>query len=201
MTAVRAEVTAAESATVASPPRVAVVVGSARPGSRTRAVALSLAAAIRAGLEPASGAVPAQCDVIDLSDLLPVLGVHVPGVDPAAADPVTRALARTQAPELLVVASPTLKGSYSGVLKHFLDLLPRAGLAGTVAVPMMTAASAEHRFAVDLHLRALLVELGAQVPTRGLSVLERDFERLDTHLDRWLTENLPTLSAVLTGPR
>ncbi|GIJ08949.1 NADPH-dependent FMN reductase [Micromonospora andamanensis] len=201
MTAVRAEVTTAASTTVASPFRLAVLVGSARPGSRTRAVALSLAAAIRAGLTPANAGALDERDVIDLSELLPVLGVHVPGVDPTAADPVTRALARTRAPELLVVASPTLKGSYSGVLKHFLDLLPRTGLAGTVAVPMMTAASAEHRFAVDLHLRALLVELGARVPTRGLSVLERDFESLHTHLERWLTENLPTLSAVLTAPR
>ncbi|MGC5052462.1 NADPH-dependent FMN reductase [Micromonospora sp. DT48] len=201
MTAVRATVSPAASTVVASPPRVGVVVGSARPGSRTRGIALAFAAAIRAGLEPSNGDPMAQCDVIDLSDLLPALGLHVPGVDPVAADPVTRALARTQAAQLLVVASPTLKGSYSGVLKHFLDLLPRAGLTGTVAVGMMTAASAEHRFAVDLHLRALLVELGARVPTRGLSVLERDFERFDSHLDRWLSENLPTLSALLAGAR
>lgn len=179
----------------------AVVVGSPRPRSRTLAVATSLTAAIRSGLQ-AAGVAIGQPDLIDLSQLMPLLGAHIPGTEPGpapAGDPVARALARTRAPQVLVVVSPTLKGSYAGLLKVFLELLPRDGLAGTVAVPAMIAARTDHRFAVDLHLRALLVELGACVPTRGLSVLERDIDRLDTALVGWLSENLPVLSAVLAG--
>ena len=42
-----------------------------------------------------------------------------------------------------------------------------------------------HALAVDVHLRPLLVELGATVPMPGLAVLESDPARLDVVLDPW----------------
>ena len=46
-------------------------------------------------------------------------------------------------------------------------------------------ASPQHALAVDVHLRPLLVELGATVPTPGLAVLESELSRLDGVLRPW----------------
>ncbi|GIJ79635.1 FMN reductase [Micromonospora phaseoli] len=173
-----------------------VLVGNPRRGSRTLTVARHLADALRTGL--------AGLDVhlgdphlVDLAELGPDLPARlIAGT--AAHAPLERVLARVRGPGLLVVVSPTFKGSYTGLLKLFLDMLPREGLSpGTVAVPVMTAGWAQHRFVSDARLRPLLVELGAVVPVRGLAVLEEEFGDLDTAVAGWTTAAVPVLAAVL----
>jgi FMN reductase len=93
---------------------------------------------------------------------------------------------------LLIVASPTYKASYTGLLKAFLDRYPSNGLAGVTAIPVMTANSADHALAVEFTLRPLLVELGASVPTRGLSFFMPEMDRVDQVLDQWAAANLAT---------
>ena len=58
------------------------------------------------------------------------------------------------------------------MLKAFLDRYGSNGLAGVVAVPVMTGGWPGHLLAVEVHLRPVLVELGATVPARGLYVTE-----------------------------
>jgi FMN reductase len=41
--------------------------------------------------------------------------------------------------DLLIVASPIYKATYTGVLKVLLDRIPMEGLAGRVAIPVMVA--------------------------------------------------------------
>jgi FMN reductase len=96
-----------------------------------------------------------------------------------------------------VVASPTFKGSYTGLLKLFLDMLPRDGLSGTVGVALTTSAWEQHRFVADLYLRALLVELGAAVPATGLSIVESEFAHVDAAFTAWATAAMPVLVPVL----
>jgi FMN reductase len=74
---------------------------------------------------------------------------------------------------LLVVATPTYKGSYTGVLKVLLDQLPAQALAGKRAVPVVTAGVAPQAAAAEALLRQLLTELGAEV-LPGLPVVEAD---------------------------
>jgi FMN reductase len=45
--------------------------------------------------------------------------------------------------------------------------------------------SPRHALAVEVHLRPLLVELGATVPTPGLAVVESDLGRIDEILAEW----------------
>jgi FMN reductase len=59
--------------------------------------------------------------------------------------------------DYLVVASPTYKATYTGLLKAFLDRLPPAALTGTVALPILVMGDAKHALAVEVHLRPLLV--------------------------------------------
>ena len=65
------------------------------------------------------------------------------------------------------------------MLKAFLDRYGSNGLAGVVAVPVMTGGWPGHLLAVEVHLRPVLVELGATVPSRGLYVTEPELADLD----------------------
>jgi FMN reductase len=154
---------------------VIVLVGNPKPASRTHAVAERAARAIAPHATP---------EVIDLTALAPVLLSPVPS---AALDD---AVDRVASAGLLLVASPTYKGTYTGLLKAFLDRVP--SLTGVTAVPLLVMGSPRHALAVEVHLRPLLVELGASVPTPGLAVIEPDIPRIDEVLAGWAaTVRLP----------
>lgn len=173
-----------------------VLVGNPKPRSRTRAVASRTAAMLTARLH-ASGTLVAQPRLVDLAELPPA----VAAVEDSAIGDAYRTVTGCG---LLLVASPTFKGSYTGLLKLFLDQLPRKGLSGTVAVPLMTAASPAHQHAVESYLRPLLIALGAAVPAPGVSVLEAEFPTVDRVLAGWAQSAVPALAGLLasevTGP-
>ncbi|GIG86978.1 NADPH-dependent FMN reductase [Plantactinospora endophytica] len=137
---------------------IVVISGNPRPGSRTRGLAASVGEAI-ARREHAAPPV-----VVDLAEYGPDL--LVPD-DPG----VSEGVATARAARVLVVATPTYKGSYTGILKVFLDRLPHQALTGVVAVPVTVGATTEQAAQSERHLRGLLAELGAEVRP-GLAVLE-----------------------------
>jgi FMN reductase len=92
------------------------------------------------------------------------------------------------------VAGPTYKGTYTGLLKLFLDQVGTGDLAGVVAVPLMLGAGPGHALAPDLLLKPVLVELGATTPTRGLYLIDRAWEEPGP-LETWLAAALPQVSA------
>lgn len=168
---------------------VTALVGNPKPRSRTRSVAEAVASAVAGGLAEAGR--PSEFAVVDLGELGPrVLDRGDRGVD----DGVNR----VRQSRLLVVASPTYKASYSGLLKAFLDRLPALGLEGMIAVPVMVGATPRHFLALDTNLRPLLVELGASCPTAGLFVLEQELEQLDLLVADWRARWLESVLA-LTG--
>ena len=118
--------------------------------------------------------------------------------DPSAAE-LSRLAAEVAAAEIAIVASPTYKASYAGMLKAFLDRYGSNGLAGTIAVPVMTGGWAGHCLAVEVHLRPVLVELGATVPARGLYVTEAEFGELDTAVARWAAAAIPLIRGALAA--
>jgi FMN reductase len=168
--------------------RTILLVGHPTPGSRTLAMSTRAAESIRAALFR-HGVTVTRPVLVDLSVIAPGLLCGGPDVDGAAAT--------VAGAGLLVVASPTFKASYTGVLKTFLDLLPQNALAGTVAVPLMTAAASRHRFAVDAYLATVLAELGAVVPCRGLSLLEAEFPAPEQTFATWCDTASPVIAAVL----
>lgn len=146
-------------------PDVVLLVGNPRPASRTRGVGERLAAALG---NPAP-------DVLEVADLT---GVTY-GADPvAAAAPDVGALDRVRGASLLIVATPSYKGTYTGLLKLFLDRFPHQGLAGVRAVPVAVAGSPAHAAATADDLARLLRELGAEVPATA-AVLESELETRD----------------------
>jgi FMN reductase len=157
----------------------AVVVGNPKPQSRTLLAALRLAREL--GGEPDL--------VVDLAALGNAL---LDWSDEVVADVVKQ----VGAADLVVVASPTYKGAYTGLLKLFLDRFPGGtGLSGTV-VPLMLGGSPAHALAPELTLRPVLTELGATVPGRGLFVLEGSYDDPAAYAD-WLTATAPTVARLL----
>jgi FMN reductase len=157
---------------------VAVVVGNPKPKSRTYEAAVLVA-------ERLTDAPPdVVVDVVDLGAGLLGWG------DPGVAD----AVAAVCGASLVVVASPTYKATYTGLLKLFLDQVPTDGMSGVQAVAVMLGAGPGHALAPELLLKPVLVELGASCPTRGLYLLETQWSD-EAVLGPWLARSRPQLRA------
>jgi len=161
-------------------PRVGVLVGNPRPASRTLAAARYVARALGRG-EPEL-----------VADLAGLGAAVLDGSDPR----LTSLVREVGAVDVLVVASPTYKGTYTGLLKVFLDHLPPGGLRGVVAVPLMLGAGPDHALAPEVHLLPVLTELGATVPVRGLYVLDSAFDDPAAYAD-WLETARPVVPALI----
>lgn len=166
-----------------SAPTTAVVVGNPRAGSRTLAAASYL-------VRELSGADPDL--VVDLATIgAELVDWHATSVNDLVAD-VGHA-------DLVVVACPTYKATYTGLLKLFLDRFSVGQLAG-VAVPLMLGAGPAHALAPEIGLRPLLTHLGALVPTTGLYVLENEYDDPAAYAE-WLAGAHPAITALLGKPR
>jgi FMN reductase len=150
---------------------VAVVVGNPKPRSRTLEAATRLAA--RLGDEPSKLII----DVVGLG----------PGLLGWGDEAVATAVASVQSAGAVVVASPTYKASYTGILKLFLDQFATDSLAGVVAFPVMLGGAWLHALAPEVFLKPVLVELGATCPVRGLYLLDTDYHD-PPGLDGWVRE-------------
>ncbi|MEH3034468.1 MAG: NAD(P)H-dependent oxidoreductase [Aeromicrobium erythreum] len=151
---------------------ISVVVGNPKPRSRTWEAAHRVAGALGGHVDHA----------VDVTDL----GAGLLAWDDVS---VTREVERVAASDVVVVASPTYKATYTGLLKLFLDRFATAtGLQGVVAVPLQLGAGPAHALSPELHLKPLLVELGATVPTPALYLLDsaNQPDPVETAwLDRW----------------
>jgi FMN reductase len=168
--------------------RVVAVVGNPRPGSRTAGLAGALARAIA---EVTGAGAPV---VLDLAELTDRLGAPLGS---GSAERWAEPLHTLHAADLLVVATPTYKGSYTGLLKSFLDHVGGGALHGITAVPVTTVGSPAHTLAADVHLRPLLVELGASTPTGALVVGNDQLDDPTSAITSWLELNHQLLRRAL----
>jgi FMN reductase len=168
---------------------IAVVTGNPKPKSRTHAVARAVADAISAALSPSpsGSASPDSRLDIDLAD-------YAPRLFDWADEELGRLTASVASSGVAVFASPTYKATYTGLLKAFLDRYGSNGLAGVVAVPVMTGGWPGHLLAVEVHLRPVLVELGATVPARGLYVTEAELADVPAAVGKWGETALPLIA-------
>lgn len=104
--------------------------------------------------------------------------------------------------DLIIVASPVYQGSFSGVLKLLLDLIPQKGLSKKKVLPLATGGSLAHLLMLDYSLKPVLSALGATHILAGVYASNQDFqldetgylisqtiqERLDAALDDLVTE-------------
>ena len=164
---------------------VTVLVGNPKADSKTLLLARSVAAALLRGRDH-------ETTEIDLA--------HSAGeVFDWSSAAVSALNQQVAASDLVVVASPTYKAAYTGLLKAFLDRYPSNGLAGVVAVPVMTGGDLTHALAVETSLRPLLVELGASVPSRGLYFVASRIDEVSALVDEWVEAGGAPVIRALNG--
>jgi FMN reductase len=156
---------------------VVVVVGNPQVGSRTRAAA------------EAVGALAADGGALETIEL----GAHGPALLEWGSPVVAELKATVLAASVLVVASPTYKAAYTGLVKLFLDQFGSGELGGIPTVPVMTGGSAIHSLAVEVHLRPVLVEIGASCPTPGLFIWGPAVDDPDPVIATWWETARPML--------
>jgi FMN reductase len=164
--------------------RSVIVVGNPKPRSRTYAAAQLV-------VEQLSGRVPdAEIDLVDLGAGL------LDWADPAVAE----AQDLVRGSDLAVVASPTYKGTYTGLLKLFLDRFGAGELHGVTGVPLLLGADTRHALAAELTLKPVLVEIGLTCPTSGLFLVDRESGD-PAALEPWLLRGRAQIGATLGALR
>ncbi len=152
---------------------IVVVVGNPQAASRTRTLAELVATHVASLADE-----PLSLDVIDLADIGPALLEW-------GNESVASAKARVLGARALVVASPTYKAAYTGLLKLFLDQFEHGSLGGVPTVAAMTGGSPHHSLAVAVHLAPVRVEIGASLPAAVLDVSGADIDVPGPVVERW----------------
>lgn len=141
-----------------------------------------------------------RIDSYDLGDLQPALGQATTLDDlPASARAIIEAILQADA---LVLASPVYKGSYTGLFKHLIDLIPPTALRGKPVLLAATGGGDKHALVVEHHLRPLLAFFEAASLPTGIYAGPADFEdgtptspALIERLDRAVAQFDPLLAA------
>jgi FMN reductase len=140
--------------------RLLAVVGSVTPPGRLRR-------AVAQGLEEAE----AERDLLDLAEvLLPFADGRASGGDLASV------LARFEAAEAVLFATPVYRGSLTGSLKNLLDLLPVEALERKPVAVLAMGATPHHFLGAERHLRDVLAFFGAHVTPVAGYLTSADFE-------------------------
>lgn len=167
------------------PSSVVVVVGNPRIGSRTGAVAAAVADAVRAGADFLA------VRTIELAEAIAI--TFDDATEPINPQPDALDVVRTA--RVLVVATPSYKGSYTGLLKVFFDQLSHQELAGVAAIPVTVAGAPAHLRTTTADLTRLLTELGAVVPST-VELLESELDDIDLKVSTAARETVAELLAV-----
>jgi FMN reductase len=156
---------------------VAIVGSATAPGRLRRAVAEALARAAP------------EAELFDLAEYpLPFAG----------AGPVhSRVLDAVAAADAVLLASPVYRGTYTGVLKNLLDLLPVEALQGKPVGIVAMGATDHHSLGVDWQLRGVLAWFGAATLPVNVYLNSRDFS--DGAPGARAAEQLDSLTAALTA--
>jgi FMN reductase len=126
-------------------------------------------------------ALPIEAQFVELGEIGPRLaGVVHRGQLPPDVDACVR---RIECADLLVVASPVFRGSYSGLFKHLFDFVHHEAL---IDVPVLLAATGggnRHALVIDHQLRPLFSFFQARTLPLGIYASEQDFNGYEIDSD------------------
>jgi FMN reductase len=147
--------------------RIAVVNGSPNERSKTAA----LAELITDGI---AELVPVSVHRVDVYRLGP--GFTGTSSRPDAPADIESELRAAEDADVLVAATPVFRGSYSGLFKHFFDLIDQYALANKLVVLAATGGSDRHALVIEHELRPLFGFFQAAVLPVGFYVNAGDFD-------------------------
>ncbi|MEJ8851627.1 FMN reductase [Variovorax rhizosphaerae] len=144
---------------------VAVSGGLQRP-SRTLALVEQL-------LEGLSDALPVDARLIELGAIVPKFGsvlqrTHLP-------PEIEVVLRDIESADLLLVASPIYRGSYTGLFKHLFDFVHHEALIDVPVLLAATGGSDRHALAIDHQLRPLFSFFQAHTLPIGVYATDKEF--------------------------
>ena len=145
---------------------VAVSGGLQRP-SRTLALVENL-------LEGLNDAVPAITRLVELGEIVPKFGSvlqrsHLP-------PEIESILRDIETADLLLVASPIYRGSYTGLFKHLFDFVHHESLIDVPVLLAATGGSDRHALAIDHQLRPLFSFFQAHTLPIGVYATDKEFD-------------------------
>ena len=111
--------------------------------------------------------------LVELGQLAPQLAgatwrSHLP-------DTVERELAAVEQADILVVATPVFRGSYTGLFKHFFDFIHQDALIDKPVLLAATGGSERHALMIDHQLRPLFSFFQARTLPLGVYATDKDF--------------------------
>lgn len=145
-------------------PRFAAFAGSWSQPSKTRRLVEELAAR-------AVDAFGGSAHVFDVADLGPDFGA----LRQAEPGPHSQHFDAVRAADALIVASPVHKGSFSGLFKHFIDLLDPADLADKPVLLAATGGGHRHALVIEHQLRPIFGFFEAHSLATGVYAAPTDF--------------------------
>lgn len=145
--------------------KIVAISGSPTPRSRTR----SLVEEVQGRIAQEAGGITG---IVDIADLVPSLMVRS---REEAAPLLGHALRSVEEADLLVVGSPVYKGSYTGLFKHFMDLVEYKSLAGVPVALLATGGTDRHALVIDHQLRPLFGFFNAHTLPTGVFVSDNSF--------------------------
>jgi FMN reductase len=160
--------------------RIVAISGSLGAPSRTTLLAQTAAAAVAA-------LVPAEVHLVEIAKLAPLLvqSSERSGLPAAAA----AAIALVESADVIVAASPVYRGAYTGLFKHFFDLVDQGALIDVPVVLAATGGSGRHALMVDHVLRPLFSFFRAHTVPTTLYATSSEFDN-DTIIDVNLIERI-----------
>ncbi|MBB5368376.1 MULTISPECIES: FMN reductase [unclassified Janthinobacterium] len=120
-----------------------------------------------------AGEFPCEQRLVELGQLAPQLAgavwrSHLP-------DTVERELAAVEQADILVVATPVYRGSYTGLFKHFFDFIDQDALIDKPVLLAATGGSERHALMIDHQLRPLFSFFQARTLPLGVYATDKDF--------------------------
>jgi len=149
------------------PLRLVAVSGGMQRPSRTTALAEELLALI-------ANEIPCEPRLVEMGRIAPQLAgatwrSNLP-------DTVERELAAVEQADVLLVATPVYRGSYTGLFKHFFDFIHQDALVDTPILLAATGGSERHALVIDHQLRPLFSFLQAHTLPIGVYATPADFD-------------------------
>ena len=178
--------------------RVVVIAGSVSNPSRTALLARIIAGQIAAVMD-------VDIQHIELFSAAPVLfrALRADQLDAAGRDIIDA----VEAAEVLVVASPVYRASYTGALKHLFDLVDYRALTGKRVLLAATGGTPLHGLMIDHQLRPLFAFFNALTLPTAIYASEADFSgyrlqspAVQTRIERAVEDLISVLPASVRRP-
>jgi FMN reductase len=148
------------------PLRLVAVSGGLQRPSKSAALAEHL-------LELIADAFPCEQRLVELGPLAPQFAGAV--WRSQLPETVERELAAIERADVLVVATPVYRGSYTGLFKHFFDFIDQDALIDKPVLLAATGGSERHALVIDHQLRPLFSFFQARTLPLGVYATDNDF--------------------------